>query len=271
MPRSTVIVSVYKDAVALNLIFIALSKQTVKSFEVIVSEDCESEEISNYLASQKIISHPIHLTQEDKGFRKNRALNRAIIASNTEHLIFIDGDCVPHPGFVSAHQRYSGESICATGRRVELGPAISSKLRTSQYTIEKLANPFLYLLNMPSFRKDGINDYELGLPLGFLQRFTSARSIRLVGCNLSCHRKDLYKINGFNEDYEFPGIGEDSDIDWRLKSVGVEIVNVKFSAVQYHLHHERGYGISEANLEILDKTQQQGSYYCKHGIDRHTK
>lgn len=270
MLKSTVIVSVYKDAVALNIIFMALARQNVSNFEVIVSEDCESTEISEYLKTQNIISNPVHLQQEDRGFRKNRALNRAIVASQTEHLIFIDGDCIPHPGFVNAHQRYREEGICSTGRRVELGPIISTKLRNGHYTIEKLSNPLLYLINMPSLRNDGINDYELGLPLGFLQNFIALRPIRLVGCNLACHKNDLYKINGFNEDYEFPGIGEDSDIDWRLKSVGVEIRNVKFSAIQYHLYHERGYGISDANLEILNRTQEQGSYYCEHGIDHHT-
>lgn len=270
MHKSTIIISVYKDVEALDLILKALADQTTDDFEIIISEDGESQEISDYLETQNAITKPNHLQQPDIGFRKNRALNRAIIASKTEHIIFIDGDCVPHKDFVRAHQRYLSEGICCTGRRVELGPKITRRLKSGQYSIAKLSNPFLYLLNMPYLYGDGINDYDLGLPLGFLHNFTSHRPIKLVGCNLSCHKKDLVKINGFNEDYKFPGIGEDSDLDWRLKSIGVEIRNIKFSAKQYHLHHERSYGVSEVNQEIYDKTREQDIYYCEHGIDHHT-
>jgi hypothetical protein len=32
------------------------------------------------------------------------------------------------------------------------------------------------------------------------------------GCNWSIHKKDLYAVNGFDEDYVAAGIGEDTDI-----------------------------------------------------------
>ena len=85
-----------------------------------------------------------HLTQEDKGFRKNIALNRAIKASTSEHLIFIDGDCVPHPKFIAAHQAYTQTGYACTGRRLELGKKISDRLRTKQRSLNTLTNRLLY-------------------------------------------------------------------------------------------------------------------------------
>ena len=108
--KSTVIISVYKDSVALALIINSLSKQTVHNFEIIVSEDGESDAI--YKTISDLVEFPLpiqHLTQTDSSFRKNIALNRDIHASNTEHIIFIDGDCVVHPNFMEAHQSQSGD------------------------------------------------------------------------------------------------------------------------------------------------------------------
>mgnify|MGYP001822778376 CR=1 FL=1 len=102
---STVIISVYKDDVSLNIILKSLLSQTVENFEVIVSEDGQSDAIKRCVDHFKSTDlFLLHLTQDDQGFRKNIALNRAIMASNTNHLIFIDGDCVPHHTFVEAHQ-----------------------------------------------------------------------------------------------------------------------------------------------------------------------
>ncbi len=53
-----------------------------------------------------------HLTQEDDGGEKNIALNRAIVASKYEYLIFIDGDCVPFDDFIENHVNASREKNC---------------------------------------------------------------------------------------------------------------------------------------------------------------
>ena len=62
--------------------------------------------------------------------------------------------------------------------------------------------------------------------------------------------------------------GEDTDIDWRLRSIGVAIKSVKYSAKLYHLHHEKGYSRSSINLEILRRTQDLGQSRCLHGINQ---
>lgn len=266
--KSSIIISVYKDVESLDLILKSLKAQTVSNFEVIVSEDGENLEIKPYIEKQNNFKSIKHLTQKDDGFRKNRALNRAILSSSSNHIILIDGDCLPHTKFVEAHQKYMREGVACTGRRVELGEKTSKKIRSEKISLSQLNNPIWYMLNIISLIKDMTNDCSLGLPLSLLQLFTENRKIGLLGCNLSFHKEDILKINGFNEAYQMAGIGEDSDIDWRLKHINVKIKNVKFSAKQYHLYHKRGYSQSEDNLTILSESQSENKFYCEKGINQ---
>ena len=264
---STVIISVYKDDVALDLILKSLLTQSVSNFEVIISEDCESDEIKQCVdrfKSKDILL--LHLTQEDKGFRKNIALNRAIMASNSEHLIFIDGDCVPHPSFVEAHQQYANPGFACTGRRLELGENISKKLRQGKIRPSYLTRTASYLLHMIPLLLDKAKNIESGIYSRFLHSRTKDKEIRILGCNFSCSKSDLIKINGFNEEYLAAGIGEDSDIDWRLIHTGVTIKNVKFSAIQYHLYHPRLYSPSKENEAIFHRTKEQNLLFCEKGL-----
>lgn len=118
----SVIVSVYKDTQALKLILDSLLNQTYKNFEIIISEDCKSEEMREFLAPYKEKSLLTHLTQEDTGWRKNIALNRAVKESKGEYLIFIDGDIIPYRDFVEKHVESITHSRILCGKRVELGP-----------------------------------------------------------------------------------------------------------------------------------------------------
>lgn len=267
---SSIIISVYKDDDALALILRSLENQTKKDFNIIVSEDGNSETIKSCLQhfsnSQLSIKH---LSQKDDGFRKNIALNRAIISATSDHLIFIDGDCIPHNTFIESHQQFNSPGLACTGRRLELGQKFSNDLRSGRIALRRLTNPVNYLLNIPALIQDKAKNIESGIYSKRLSTLITNRPIRLLGCNFSCNKNDLVKINGFNEEYLSPGIGEDSDIDWRLIKSGVTIKNVKFSAIQYHLHHPRSYTVSEKNIALFNSAKLSDTYTCKHGL-RHT-
>ncbi len=269
VPDSSIVISVYKDAVALKLILDCLNRQTVNNFEVIISEDCQSQEIQSITKNLNAFDFPAtHLTQEDRGFRKNIALNRAIEASQAEHIIFLDGDCLPHPAFIAAHQKYAKKGLACTGRRIELGTTISARIRNADFSLKRLTSRLLFFTSIPLLAADRAKNIECGIYSKALQRLTEEREIRLLGCNFSCNKQDLININGFNEDYLAPGIGEDSDIDWRLIQSGVKIRNVKFTAIQYHLYHPRMYSPSRINNDIFQTTQEENIIICKNGIKK---
>jgi len=269
--QSSVVISVYKDSNALSCILYALSIQSADDFEVIVSEDGCSEHMAQAIAQQTYIpAHRLlHLSQEDKGFRKNRALNNAIRASRSSHIIFIDGDCVPSIEFVKAHRSLSSGNSVTAGRRLELGPKMSRVLREQPRLIKNLSSGLGYLSLLPKILLDRGKNVESGLNSSLLHYLRRAKPSPLLGCNFSCPKIHLEKINGFNEEYEYPGLGEDTDLQWRLERSNVNITDAKFLANLFHLFHERTYGLSEKNLEIFKRSQKEGTIVAKHGIVKH--
>lgn len=129
--KSSVIVSVYNRFEWLRLVLDALRMQSVKDFEVVLADDGSNEEtlsqIADYISVHRDIKI-LHYWHPDEGWRKNIALNGAVRLSSGEHLIFLDGDCIPHPKFVEDHQRLVGKGKVITGRRITLPPKVNSEL-----------------------------------------------------------------------------------------------------------------------------------------------
>lgn len=265
--RASLIISVYKDVAKLDCILRTLRHQTATDFEIIVSEDGASAQMREYLAPLRgDYPHLLHLTQEDRGFRKNRALNRAIQTGRSDYFLFIDGDCVPHSHFIANHLRQAETQAVCAGRRVELGALFSQRLIEQPDFLLQLENRWSYIRLAAALRRDGIKNYEFGFVSPLLQRLAAARPIHIVGSNFSCSRHALETVNGFNEEFESPGIGEDADIEWRLEMAGFHIKNIKFLATVYHLHHPRSYSVARRNEELMATTRAAGEFFCRRGL-----
>ena len=77
-----------------------------------------------------------HVWQEDRGFRKNEALNRAILAAHGSYLIFTDGDCVPRSDFVETHLRLAEPDRYLSGGYLKLPSETSAAvIRLGEVTI----------------------------------------------------------------------------------------------------------------------------------------
>ena len=126
--KATVIVSIYKNVRALEAVLYSLRKQTEQDFELILSEDGEDKEMAVFINGYAFPWKMQHLTQEDTGWRKERALNRAVVAAHTDWLIFVDGDCVLHPRFVEMHLKYAQRGTVLAGKRVRLNATLSEKV-----------------------------------------------------------------------------------------------------------------------------------------------
>lgn len=76
-------------------------------------------------------------------------------------------------------------------------------------------------------------------------------------------------INGFDEDYDKPAYGEDTDLVWRFKMAGYKFYSLRNLAVQYHLNHPRSWTDQSENMNKGMTKQQRKEYICKLGIALH--
>jgi len=269
MIKATVIAAFYNKIDYLKLVLAGFERQTTKDFELIIADDGSAEnvvaEINNIRTSFPI---PIkHIWQEDKGFRKNKILNQAIIKAESDYLIFIDADCVPHRGFVEGHLNFSEENISLTGRRVNLSEKITSVLSEQNVREGYLEKNFLRQAVDGIFGESV--DVEKGIYIRnkFLLSLFNKKNRGLLGCNFSLFKNDLIKINGFDERYEAPSIGEDSDVQFRLELSGVKIKSINHAAVQYHLFHklqER----PKRNLALFEEVQKNKLAFTPFGLTK---
>lgn len=273
VPQSiSIIISVYKNVSALAIILEEIKNQTVVVDEIIISEDGNSREMKEFVSSLNY-NNIIHLTSDDEGWRKNRALNKAINNASSEYLIFIDGDVVPHKSFVEGHVHCSKKRRVCAGKRVELGQVYSKKVLNHELSVNDISNNYFKWIK--KLHDDKIRHYEDGIYVKYnsfiFKYFVSRKHISyLIGCNFSCYKEDIISINGFDEDYIHPAIGEDVDINWRFRASGIEVISCRNTANVFHLWHPKGFGSEEGkiNNKILEKTIKKNQYICLNGIKK---
>lgn len=267
---ASVIVAVYKDTQALGLILKALLHQSVENFEIIVAEDGEDPAMATFVAQ---FHHPrlIHTTQPDQGWRKNSSLNNAICHARGKLLIFVDGDCIPNHRFVESYLLHRAPHTILCGRRIELGAQTSRALRQGDLEVRTLEKS--YLRRFVSLWRDGVRHYEEGIYSPLLHRLRHEhKESSIIGCNVGINTEDLIAINGFDEDYITPSIGEDTDIEWRLRHKGCTLRRVRNLAFVYHLDHARSYDAtsSSPSFAIFAQVQANHAIVCAHGLSGHS-
>lgn len=257
--KISVVITVYNKYKELYCSLKSLSKQTLQNFEVIIAEDCEKEEMLEFIEkAKKEFIFPIqHVSQEDIGFRKTKILNEAIKVAKGEFIIFLDGDCMVHHKFIENYSKYIDKYDVLYGRRVELSEEISKKI------LETEGNYKITILEI--LKTNCENPWEaFYMPVWFNLK---KRRLRLLGSNMGIKKEVLYKINGFNEDYEGAGVGEDSDIAWRLDMAGASHKCLKNMIVEYHIYHTRNDRLNCKNgWEILNREKELGNWKTKNGL-----
>jgi len=275
--RVSIIVAVYKDIEALDLIVKALKTQTYKDFELIVAEDNDAIEMKEYVDSITGID-VIHTFQEDITVRKSRSQNNAILASTGAYLIFIDGDCVPYSTFIEGHVALAKKKRVLSGRRVNLGPKYSKAIREQKLSSLRVEKEFIW--RYPLIARDTTERHsEAGFyfdPKGLIYNtFLKNRSsnIAILGCNFSIYKEDFVAVNGFDEGYGASPLSDDTDLQWRFIGMGYKIKSCKNIANIFHLNHKRNIsrpGRSNQELmELFNCNQKSKKYVCEKGINTH--
>ncbi|MFA7361815.1 MAG: glycosyltransferase [Candidatus Kapaibacterium sp.] len=270
MKSITLILSVYKKVRELGILLSALTRQTHKDFDVIIADDGSGEEMQRFIDEYESKSNYriTYVTQEDAGFRKNKILNKAVTCSNSDYFIFLDSDCIPHKDFIKAHFENSGKNNVLVGRRVHLNKKLSDKLSEELVITDEFDGFYLKALGKSIGFNDTVSTAEEGIVLKnkLIRRVISRKSLHIVGCNFSVSKELLLKINGFDENYTGPGIGEDSDLEYRLGLINADFKSVRNLAVVFHMYHPKTIE-SNSNYDYFhNKVKLKKEFYCKNGI-----
>ncbi len=272
--KVSVIISFYQKLHELLKVLAGFELQSFEDFEIIIADDGSDEivieKIKRYINnSKRCIKHVWH---QDEGWRKNVILNKAVIASNSDYLIFIDGDCIPHEDFIEDHFKFRACGELLAGRRVRLSSKISEKI-----TVEYIKKGSIGRRLLPRLISDGLFgktiQVEKGIRISWLPRINkiNAKSDKrqLLGCNFSIHKEDLLAINGFDERYKGPGIGEDIDIELRYRNNGGKLKFLRYCAIQYHLYHPMiPRETQKNNDEIYKENRSNGVFWTPYGIKK---
>ncbi len=270
MTKVSIIIGFYNKIGLLEKILEALSLQTMTDFEVVIADDGSKEEVVDAIRQIQAASpFPItHVWHEDKGWRKNIILNKAVTASKGEYLIFIDGDCIPEPHFVEEHYSERQGHTVLSGRRILMGPEGTEYLLSAPLSKRSFGfGLFRALL------KDTLHGYKtrmehmLHIRTPWLRHlFTRDYERFILGCNFSMYKEDLLAVNGFDERFLYPGYGEDIDLWYRLGRAGVCTFSRRGLLIEYHCYHERFDTNYAPNQELLRLNNEAGVTRTPYGI-----
>lgn len=270
--KLSVIITTYNAEEWLHKVLVGYSVQTTTDFEIVIADDGSTPKVKEVLAFFSTqFKHPIiHVWQEDLGFRKSEILNKAILKTNADYLLFTDGDCIPRKDFVAVHLKHKEEGAFLSGGYFKL-PMSLSKAITDEDIIQQNCFDVLWLKKQGlslSFKASKLthNKYFAA----FMNWLTPTKRT-FNGHNTSCFKSDIIAVNGFNEDMQYGGL--DREVGERLFNNGLISKQIRYAAVCVHLDHARGYFSQEGwekNLAIRAYNKKHHIIKIKNGIEKLT-
>lgn len=263
----SLVITVYNKPENLRLVLAACARQAFTDFEVVIADDGSGPEVREVVTkARREYPFPIiHLWHEDGGWRKNIMLNNGIRAAQAEHIVFIDGDCLPGRHFLLDHWNEREPNRVLLGRRVETSQRWSKALtldtvRSGEFERYGLREWMDGFAGRSLRVEDGIR-----MPSRLLRRMLLRNVRGMLGSNFSVAKKDLVAINGFDELYDGPGCGEDSDVQYRLSLIGVTGKSLRNLAIQYHIWHPQT-KVSDACWNRFEMVKKTSGPWCKTGL-----
>ena len=209
-----------------------------------------------------------HVWHEDKGFRKCDILNKAILAAQTDYLLFSDGDCIPRRDFVATHLGLRCKGRFLSGGYHKLSMDLSESLTRNDILSGRCFDlRWMRAKGMPaSFKNNKLT--ATGFKRWALNTFTPTKAT-WNGHNASGWLTDILAVNGFDERMQYGG--QDREFGERLENYGVHGMQIRYSTVCLHLDHARGYKTEESirkNLAIRKHTRGANVQWSPYGIQK---
>ena len=263
-PPSSLIVSTYNRPDALELCLESILQQTHLPGEIVVADDGSGEPTRQLVeAMQKRSPVPIvHIWQPDDGYQLARIRNRAFAAAKGDYLVQIDGDLILDKYFMRDHLKMCRPGRFVSGSRTMMDAILTEKLLKREISADDIQQYRQHI----SKKHNAVRSLPLRI-LSYMVQRKSGNYKYVLGCNMAFWKKDLLKVNGYNE--SFKGWGkEDNELAVRLQNTGCKLRFIKFGAVVYHLYHRvADLSAVPANEEKLLQTIAQRVTFVPAGMN----
>lgn len=262
--KASIIISTYNRPDALEVCLDSIRKLRTLPYEVIVGDDGSAPDTREVVERfQKKFPVPLkYVWQEDEGFRLAKIRNKCVALAEGDYIIQIDGDIFLHPDFVADHLQQARKGAFLKGGRVQLNPYFTERICAQRRAIP---------IGIFSSGIEAKRANTLHLPLlasWFAPRYRKNRD-NVLGCNMSYFRSDFIAVNGFDEAFKGWG-GEDLDISYRFRNLGLEKRYLKFCGLAYHLwHNEASMLNSEQNHQRAHRNHASGVIKAEIGVDQY--
>lgn len=259
--KLSVIITTYKAEDWLRKVLVGFSVQTETDFEIVIADDGSTSKTKELLDtfSSKFKYPIVHVWQEDEGFQKSKILNKAILKTNADYLLFTDGDCIPRKDYVAVHLKYQEKGYFLSGGYFKLTMPISIAIADEDIRSQNC-------FRISWLQKQGLKVTFKSTKLtqnkwfaNFMNWITPTKR-SWNGHNASGFKIDVLAVNGFNHEMQYGGL--DREFGERLFNLGLLSKQIRYSAICLHLDHSRGY----SSPEIWEKNNAIRAYNKKHKV-----
>ncbi|NRB83668.1 MAG: glycosyltransferase family 2 protein [Winogradskyella sp.] len=268
LPKITVIIATYNKTDWLEKVLYGYSIQTYKDFDIIIADDGSTNETKALIDKFKV-NYPVKITHawhEDKGYRRQKILNEAIVMAKNEYILFTDGDCIPREDFVETHAMHAESGYFLSGGYCKLPMDISETIVEDDIKSKRC---FEVKWLKEQGELSGKNKLKLSAKNGFanILDLLTPTGATFNNCNSSAWKSDLIAINGYDERMQYGG--PDRELGERLINNGIKTKQIRYKAICLHLDHARGYKTQESldrNLAIRAKVKKENLKWTEYGI-----
>jgi glycosyltransferase involved in cell wall biosynthesis len=233
--KISLLITTYNDPVRLKKTLSHCLRLRPQPAEILVCDDGSRPDTGEIIRSFALNSSTpvLHIFQDDHGWDAPGIRNLGAIRSSGDYLLMTDGDCVPHPRFISDHLAAAAEGFFVFGDRAHVLKEYVDGFSTRFDVV------WNYLLRKRIIKRRAALRNPLETPRVFdRSAFPDIGAVASLAicCNLGVWKKDFFAVNGFDESFRkwWP---EDAECSARLLNHGLKLKKFHQKCLVYHLDH----------------------------------